>query len=162
MKAEGQVEALLTRFLILPFIIKKKTLQISHFHFFLFATAGSFSNLLKNMFIYVALLSILLLHGIIGKTEWGFKMFSKYEPGNMSLIISSPHDGKINPLKQENGDPWPDRWPGCVGSDGCVWKHNCGKPDNETCTVIAYNDAGAAMVARDIADGIRALTGKEN
>ena len=113
------------------------------------------------MLIYFALLSI-LPHGIIGKTEWGFKMFSKYEPGNMSLIISSPHDGKINPLKQENGDPWPDRWPGCVGSDGCVWKHNCGKPDNETCTLIAYNDAGAAMVARDIADGIRALTGKEN
>ena len=114
------------------------------------------------MLIYVALLSILLLHGIIGKTEWGFKMFSKYEPGNMSVIIASPHDGKINPLKQENGDPWPDRWPGCVGSDGCVWKHNCGKPDNETCTLIAYNDAGAAMVALDIADGIRALTGKEN
>ena len=136
-------------------------MQISHFHFF-FATAGSFSNLLKNMLIYFALVSILLPHGIIGKTEWGFKMFSKYEPGNMSLIISSPHDGKINPLKQENGDPWPDRWPGCVGSDGCVWKHNCGKPDNETCTLIAYNDAGAAMVALDIADGIRALTGKEN
>ena len=43
-----------------------------------------------------------------------------------------------------------------------MWKHNCGKPDNETCTLIAYNDAGAAMVAQDIADGIRALTGKEN
>ena len=161
MKAEGQVEALLTRFLILPFIIKKKPCKF-HIFIFFFATAGSFSNLLKNMLIYFALLSILLPHGIIGKTEWGFKMFSKYEPGNMNLVISSPHDGKINPLKQENGDPWPDRWPGCVGSDGCVWKHNCGKPDNETCTVIAYNDAGAAMVARDIADGIRALTGKEN
>ena len=114
------------------------------------------------MLIYVAVLSILLPHGIFGKTEWGFKMFSKYEPGNMSVIIASPHDGKINPLKQENGDPWPDRGPGCVESDGCVWKHNCGKTDNETCTVIAYNDAGAGMVARDIADGIRALTGKEN
>ena len=111
---------------------------------------------------YSALLSIFLLPGIIGKTEWGFKMFSKYEPGNMSVIVTSPHDGMVNPLKQENGHPWPDRRPGCLRSGRCIFKHGCGEADSKKCKVIIDNDAGAAIVARDIADGIRALTGKEN
>ena len=80
----------------------------------------------------------------------------------MSLIVTSPHDGMVNPLKQENGDPWPDRRRGCLRGDRCVFKHGCGETASKKCKVIIDNDAGAAIVARDIADGIRALTGKEN
>ena len=59
----------------------------------------------------------------------------------------------VNPLKQENGDPWPDRRPGCLRSGRCVFKHSCGETDSKKCKVIIDNDAGAAIVARGIADG---------
>ena len=116
------------------------------------------------MLIFSLLLSVFLLPAsITGKTEWGWKKFSKYEPGNTSIIITCPHDGKLNPSKQDNGDPWPDRKPGCLGSDGrCIWKHNCGKTDCKKCAAVTITDENASILARDIADGIKALIGKEN
>ena len=71
--------------------------------------------------------------GILGQTEWGFKSYTKYETGNMSLIITVPHGGSEEPTKQENGDKWPKRTHGCLESNECVWEHDCGTPDNKRC-----------------------------
>ena len=71
--------------------------------------------------------------GILGQTEWGFKSYTKYETGNMSLIITVPHGGSEEPTKQENGDKWLKRTHGCLESNECVWEHDCGTPDNKRC-----------------------------
>ena len=98
--------------------------------------------------------------GLLGGTKRGFKDYTEYEPGNMSLIITAPHGGELTPSKQENGDPWPDRTAGCLGSSGCIWKHSCGEVDAEKCPAITESDLFTATVARDMADGIKTITGK--
>ena len=66
------------------------------------------------------LLVAAFLSGILGQTEWGFKSYTKYETGDMSLIITVPHGGRKEPTKQENGDKWPKRTHGCLESNECV------------------------------------------
>lgn len=97
--------------------------------------------------------------GILGQTEWGFKSYTKYETGDMSLIITVPHGGRREPTKQENGDKWPKRTHGCLESNECVWEHNCGTPDDKRCRAVTVSDSYTTTVARDIADSINSITG---
>lgn len=97
--------------------------------------------------------------GILGQTEWGFKSYTKYETGDMSLIITVPHGGRREPTKQENGDKWPKRTHGCLESNECVWEHDCGTPDDKRCRAVTVSDSYTTTVARDIADGINSITG---
>ena len=112
------------------------------------------------MLIYCFFLFTTFPPGLLGGRKRGFKDYTEYEPGNMSLIITAPHGGELTPSKQENGDPWPDRTAGCLGSSGCIWKHSCGEVDAEKCPAITENDSFTATVARDMADGIETITGK--
>lgn len=97
--------------------------------------------------------------GILGQTEWGFKSYTKYETGDMSLILTVPHGGRREPTKQENGDKWPKRTHGCLESNECVWEHDCGTPDDKRCRAVTVSDSYTTTVARDIADGINSITG---
>lgn len=109
---------------------------------------------------------LLLLHGILisrifGGTEWGFKNYTKYEPGDMSVILTAPHGGALRPSTQSNGDPWPDRKDGCKRGDGeCIWTQTCGVTSAD-CDAKTLNDLNTATVARDIADGIETITGRD-
>lgn len=100
----------------------------------------------------------LFLPGIFGLTEFGFKSYTRYEPGDMNLIITAPHGGGNRPTRQSNGETWPSRKYGCEGSDGrCT--HNC--PDTSTtCNVRTSNDLKTFQIAQDIADGIKAIAGE--
>ena len=110
--------------------------------------------------VYFLLFCDILLPGIFGVTEWGFKRYIKYEPGDMNLIITAPHGGRLNPSIQSNGHNWPYRANGCKGSDGkCIWKHNCGLTSTK-CIALIKNDVCTLKIARDIADEIKAITGE--
>jgi len=97
--------------------------------------------------------------GISGEIEWGFKRYTKYEPGDMAVIITAPHGGKLKPSTQSNGKSWPDRKNGCKGRYGeCIWTHSCGVASSD-CYASRYSDVYTAAIAQDIADGIKAITG---
>lgn len=112
--------------------------------------------------IYYLLLCGTFLPGIFGVAEWGFKNYTKYEPGDMNLILTVPHDGWLNPSRQSNGKEWPDRENGCEGSNGqCIWTHNCGAT-SEKCFADIYFDEYTREISRDIAEGIKVITGALN
>ena len=112
--------------------------------------------------IYYLLLCGIFLPGIFGVTEWGFRNYTKYEPGDMNLILAVSHGGWLNPSRQSNGKEWPDRKNGCEGSDGqCIWTHTCGATSTK-CHADLYFDEYTIEIARDIAEGIKAITGGLN
>ena len=112
--------------------------------------------------IYYLLLCGIFLPGIFGVTEWGFRNYTKYEPGDMNLILTVPHGGWLNPSRQSNGKEWPDRKNGCEGSDGqCIWTHTCGAA-SEKCYADIFFDEYTIEIARDIAEGIKTITGALN
>ncbi|KAJ7386625.1 hypothetical protein OS493_008776 [Desmophyllum pertusum] len=123
------------------------------------------------MYVYYLLLCGIFLPGISGLfwggkgyTElWGFKNYTKYEPGhkNTNIIITVPHGGNLYPSKQSNGEGWPYRQRyGCKASDGrcCSWTHSCGLTSTD-CKAVIRNDKYTLVIARDIADGIEEITG---
>ncbi|KAJ7386626.1 hypothetical protein OS493_008777 [Desmophyllum pertusum] len=79
----------------------------------------------------------------------------------MNLILTAPHGGNLNPSTQINGESWPYRQRyGCKESDGgcCSWTHSCGITSTD-CEARIPNDLYTRGIARDIADGIKAITG---
>ena len=110
--------------------------------------------------IYYLLLCGIFLPFIFGVTELGFKNYTKYEPGDMNLILIASHGGLLNPSRQSNGEEWPDRKNGCEGSDGqCIWTHTCGATSTKCCA-MGNGDWNTAKLAQDIADGMKAITGE--
>ena len=105
---------------------------------------------------------IVFLPETFGVTEWGFRRFIKYEPGNMSLILTAPHGGNLNPSLESTGEMWPYRIDyGCKGSGGkCIWTHNCGVTSTD-CKTRKNIDTNTINVTRDIADRIKEITGEE-
>ena len=95
-------------------------------------------------------------------TEWGFRRYTKYEPGNMSLILTAPHGGNLNPSRQSTGEMWPNRIDyGCKGKDGkCIWTHNCGITSKD-CKTRKLSDLYTVEITQDIADRIKEITGEE-
>ena len=93
--------------------------------------------------------------------EWGFKGYTKYERGDMDIIITAPHGGNMNPSTQANGDSWPNREEyGCQGnSDECNWTHGCGSIISD-CRARTKNDLYTKAIARDIANRIKTITGE--
>lgn len=68
--------------------------------------------------------------------------------------------GNMNPSTQANLESWPDRENGCKDSDGkCIWTHNCDSTTTD-CDARTKNDLYTKAIARDIADRIKAITGK--
>ena len=118
---------------------------------------------LQIMFACYLLLCGIFVPGIFALKElWGFKNMTKYEPGEMNLILTSPHGGNLNPSTQINGESWPYRQRyGCKESDGgcCSWTHSCGITSTD-CEARIPNDLYTRGIARDIADGIKAITGE--
>lgn len=97
--------------------------------------------------------------GISGITEWGFKRFIKYEPGDMNLIITAPHGGSLDPKTQSDGRRWPYRGNGCKGSDGeCIWTHGC-RVKSAKCIALIKRDDFTMGIARDIANEIKVIAG---
>ena len=112
--------------------------------------------------VYYLFLCGIFLPGICGVTEWGFKNYTEYEPGDMNLILTASHGGWLNPKRQSNGEEWLDRKNGCEGKYGeCIWTHKCGTPSRK-CHAMAEGDWNTEKLARDIADGIKAITGELN
>ena len=103
----------------------------------------------------------IFLPGIFGATtvEWGFNHYTKYEPGDINIIITAPHGGNLNPSTQANGDSWPNRYRGCKIDGECVWTHSCGTTSSD-CAARTSNDLYTRAIARDIADEIQAITGE--
>ena len=94
--------------------------------------------------------------------ETGFKDYTKYEHGDMNIIISAPHGGFKRPSTQDNLDNWPDRAEyGCKDDSGaeCVWTHNCNNISTD-CPTQRFNDLYTRTIARDIADKIKEITGE--
>lgn len=51
------------------------------------------------MFAYYLFLCGIFLPGIIGQTvEYGFEDYTKYEHGDMDIIITAPHGGKYESI----------------------------------------------------------------
>ena len=97
---------------------------------------------------------------ILGAPKNGFNRYTTYEPGNLSIIITSPHGGSLDPSTQSNGDSWPDRTDGCEDLNGnCVWTHDCGKT-SITCKAMTLNDQFTYAIAQGIANKINSLTGE--
>ena len=113
------------------------------------------------MSIYHLLLCGIFLPGIQSTVtvETGFKDYTKYEHGNMNIIITAPHGGFKRPSTQENLDIWPDRANGCIKDGECVWTHDCGVTSSD-CRVRIFNDLFTRDIARDIADKIKDITGE--
>ena len=105
---------------------------------------------------------IVILPETSGVTEWGFMRYIKYEPGNMSLILTAPHGGNLNPSRQSTGERWPYRNDyGCKGSNGkCIWTHGCGLTSIH-CKAQKLSDLHTVKITRDIADRIKEITGEE-
>ncbi|KAJ7339554.1 hypothetical protein OS493_005954 [Desmophyllum pertusum] len=100
----------------------------------------------------------IFLPGIFGATtvEWGFNHYTKYEPGDINIIITAPHGGNLNPSTQANGDSWPNRRRrGCKIDGECVWTHSCGTTSSD-CAARTLNDLNTRAIARAIADEIQA------
>ena len=90
--------------------------------------------------------------------EMGFKGYTKYEHGDMNIIITAPHGGFKRPSTQANLANWPDRANGC--KDGtCIWTHGCGVTSTD-CRARIFNDLFTRDIARDIADKIKEITGE--
>ena len=99
---------------------------------------------------------------ILGAPQNGFNGYTTYEPGNLNIIITSPHGGSLDPSTQSNGDKWPDRTDGCKYSNGiCVWTHNCGTTSSD-CKAKIFNDHFTYAIAQGIANKINRLTGEMN
>lgn len=114
------------------------------------------------MSVFHLLLCGIFLPGISGVTvESGFKGYTKYEHGDMNIIITAPHGGYMNPSTQDNLDNWPDRKEyGCKRADGiCVWAHGCGNASTD-CNARTKNDLYTRAIARDIADKIKDIAGE--
>ena len=112
---------------------------------------------------------IFIFHIILGfevilsasRGEDGFMGYTTYEPGNMNLILTTPHGGFLNPSKQSNNDRWPSRKSlGCENAYGsCIWNHVCTTTSNR-CRAGTLNDKNTLIIARDIADEIYSLIGE--
>ena len=110
--------------------------------------------------VYHLLFLKIFMPGISGITEWGFKRFIKYEPGDMNLIITAPHGGSLDPKTQSDGRRWPYRGNGCKGSDGeCIWTHGC-RVKSAKCIALIKRDDFTMGIARDIANEIKVIAGK--
>ena len=117
--------------------------------------------ILQIIFVCYLLLCGIFVPGIFGLKElWGFKRYTKYEPGEMNLILTAPHGGHLNPSTQSNGESWRNREYGCKASVGkCIWSHSCGLKSTD-CLAQNGNDLYTLEIARDISDGIKAITGE--
>ena len=118
--------------------------------------------LLQIMSVYHLLLCGIFLPGIQSAVteESGFKGYTKYEHGNMNIIITAPHGGYKRPSTQDNLDSWPDRAKyGCKDGGKCVWTHDCGTTSTD-CRTRIFNDLYTRTIAGDIADKIKYITGE--
>ena len=116
------------------------------------------------MSVYYLLLCGMFLPGICGVTEWGFKKYTKYEHGDMNIIITAPHGGNLAPSQQVSGDDWPNRKAyGCkdVSTGKCNYTHTC-SPTSTNCSSNIKNDLYTRAIARDLADKIKEITGNGN
>lgn len=88
----------------------------------------------------------------------GYNGYTEYQVGNMSLIISVPHGGTLNP------EDIPDRDAGCWDSKtlSCIFSHNCplgSIQDFRKCNVGTNQDRNTIEIARTLAKEIRSLNG---
>lgn len=115
------------------------------------------------MSVYHLLLCGIFLPGIQSTVteESGFKGYTKYEHGDMNIIITAPHGGYKRPSTQDNLNIWPDRARyGCKDAFGrCVWMHDCGTTSTD-CESRIFNDLHTRAIAGDIADKIKGITGE--
>ena len=114
------------------------------------------------MYVYCLLLCGIFVPGIKSTVtvESGFKDYTKYERGDMNIIITAPHSGYKNPSTQDNLRNWPDRAKnGCKVGAECVWTHDC-NPKSTECDARTFNDLYTKAIARDIADKIKDITGE--
>ena len=114
------------------------------------------------MSFYLIFLCAICLPGIdFGVTaDLGYKGYTLYEPGDMNIIVTAPHGGRRSPYRQANGARWPFRGSyGCKQQGKCIWTHSCSARHSD-CKAATVNDYNTARIARDIADGIKEITGE--
>lgn len=82
----------------------------------------------------------------------------QYIPGNINLILSSPHGGSLQPEDMNY------RLQGCYDkeTDKCNFNSsiaNCDRAESK-CRIVPYPDVGTHPIARAMADIIEGIVGK--
>lgn len=74
------------------------------------------------------------------------KRYIKYVPGSLNVIITVSHGGDLRPSSI------PDREAGCFINGQCVYRHNCGTPDENMCGVSTLKDrfVRIILICRDM------------
>lgn len=111
------------------------------------------------MNVYHLLFCGIFVPSVLGQTRFGSHGYTKYERGDMNIIITASHGGRLTPLRQANGDDWPDRKNGCKDEfENCIYTHSCSSA-NKGCPTRTLRDRNTKEIAQDLADKIKEITG---
>ena len=111
------------------------------------------------MNVYHLLFCGIFVPSVLGQTRFGSHGYTKYERGDMNIIITASHGGRLTPLRQANGDDWPDRKNGCKDEfENCIYTHSCSSA-NKDCPARTLRDRNTKEIAQDLADKIKEITG---
>ena len=67
------------------------------------------------------------------RRECGTRCFVEYRPGELNVVLISPHGGRKSPRGSRARDA------GCWDGQACDWSFDCGQKDHERCRAVVVS-----------------------